>query len=101
MCRITTRTSVDELVIKLEGSLVGPWVRELGTCWRDAVPKLGGRRLRIDLTAVWHVDADGRELMTSMYQAGASFVASGCVMPEVLREISEAARTSALCGERS
>jgi hypothetical protein len=101
MCRITTRASVDELVIKLEGSLVGPWVRELGTCWRDAVPKLGGRRVQIDMTAVCHVDADGRALMASMYQAGASFVASGCVIPEVLREISEAGRTAALCGERS
>ena len=101
MCRITTWASVDELVIKLEGRLIGPWVRELGTCWRDAVPKLGGRRLRIDLTAVCHVDADGRELMASMYRAGASFVASGCVMPEVLREITESACTSSLCGERS
>jgi hypothetical protein len=101
MCRITTRTSVDELVIKLEGSLVGPWVLELEACWRDAVPKLGGRRMRIDLTAVWHVDDAGRELMTFMYRGGASFVASGCVMPEVLREITEATSAPALCGERS
>ena len=57
MFRITTWTNVDELVIKLEGAWSGPWVRELDTCWRDAVPKLGGRRLQIDLTAVCHVDA--------------------------------------------
>ena len=104
MCRITTLTSVDELVIKLEGSLVGPWVRELDACWRATVPKLGGRRLRIDLTAVCHVDGDARELLTSMYRRGASFVASGCVMPEVLREIrtgTEATDAFELCGERS
>jgi anti-anti-sigma regulatory factor len=104
MCRITTRTSVDELVIKLEGSLVGPWVRELDTCWRNAVPKLDGRRVRIDLTAVCHVDTAGRELITLMYRRGASFVASGCVMPEVLREIREITEASAAlesCGERS
>jgi hypothetical protein len=68
------------------------------------VPKLGGRRLQIDLTAVCHVDGDARELLTSMYRRGASFVASGCVMPEVLREIrtgTEATDAFELCGERS
>jgi len=101
MFRITTRTSVDELVLKLEGSLVGPWVRELDACWRDAVPKLGARRMRIDLTSVCHVDAEGRELMTLMHRAGAAFVARGCVMPEVLREITEATDAAQLPGERS
>ena len=101
MCRITTRVSADELVLKLEGSLVGPWVRELDACWRDAAPKLGARRLRIDLSAVCHVDAEGRELMTLMYRAGAAFVARGCVMPEVVREITEAADPAQLSSERS
>jgi hypothetical protein len=101
MFRITTRTSVDELVIKLEGNLVGPWVHELDTCWRDAVPELGGRRVQIDLTAVCHVDAEGRELMALMHRAGAGFVTRGCVMPEVVREITETAGAAALSGERS
>ena len=101
MFRITTRTSADELVIKLEGSLVGPWVHELDACWRDAVPKLGGRQMQIDLTAVCHVDAGGQELMALMYRSGARFVARGCVMPEMLREITEAANAFELCGERS
>jgi hypothetical protein len=104
MCRITIRTSGDELVIKLEGSLVGPWVHELEACWRDVVPKLGGRRMQIDLTAVCHVDDDGRELMTLMYRRGASFVTSGCVMPEVVREIGAVTKATGafeLCGERS
>jgi anti-anti-sigma regulatory factor len=104
MCRITTSASVDELVIKLEGSLVGPWVRELDACWRDAVAKLGGRRVLIDLTAVCHVDTEGRELISLMSRRGASFVTSGCVMPEMLREIraiSGSAGAGELYAERS
>ena len=97
MVRITTQAVDDELVLKLEGCLAGAWVRELDICWREAVVKLNGRRMRIDLTGVCHADAAGRELMTLMYRAGARFVTSGCVMPEVVREISE----SAGAGERS
>ena len=90
MFRITTQTAGGELVLKLEGYLAGPWVHELDTCWRDAVTAMAGRPVRIDLTALWRVDAAGRELMAEMHRAGAQFVATGCVMPEVVREISEA-----------
>ena len=91
MFRITTQTDDDELVMKLEGCLTGPWVRELDTCWRDVMTAIDGRRVRIDLTAVCHVDAAGRELMAVLHRAGAQFVTRGCVMPEVVREISESA----------
>lgn len=101
MLRITTRTDADELVMKLEGRLVGPWVRELGACWREAVRTRAGRAIRIDLTGLCHVDAEGRELMTQMYCAGAVFLAGGCLMPEVVREISEAAGALNLSGRRS
>ena len=88
MFRITTETAGDALVMKLEGYLTGPWVRELDTCWRDAVTATAGHHVRVDLTAVCQVDAAGRELMAVMHRAGAQFVARGCVMPEVVREIS-------------
>jgi hypothetical protein len=91
MFRITTQTADDELVMKLEGSLAGPWVRELDTCWRDVITAIDGRRVRIDLTALCHVDAAGRDFMAVMHRAGAQFVTKGCVMPEVVREISESA----------
>jgi anti-anti-sigma regulatory factor len=89
MFRITTQTADDDLVMKLEGCLAGPWVRELDNCWRDVMTRTHGRVVRIDLTAVCHVDAAGRELMALMHRAGAQFVTKGCVMPEVVREISE------------
>ena len=99
MVRITTHTSDDELVFKVEGCLAGPAVREFETCWRDGIRELGGRRVRVDLTAVCHVDGAGRELLSVIHGAGALFVTKGCVMPEIIREISGA--VNVLSGLRS
>ena len=91
MFRITIRATADELLMRLEGDLAGPWVSELDICWRDALSKLDGQEVHVDVTAVCRVDAEGRDLMRRMYLAGAAFEARGCVMPEVLREIAETA----------
>jgi len=99
MVRITTHTSDDELVFKVEGCLSGASVHAFESCWRDAADRLGGRRVKVDLTAVCHVDAAGRELLSLIHRAGALFVTKGCVMPEVIREISSA--VDALFGLRS
>jgi ABC-type transporter Mla MlaB component len=86
MLRITVQTDGGEVVLRLEGSLAGPWVDELDTCWRRA--SSDNRPMRVDLTSLCQVDAAGRDLLSVMYRAGAQFVTKGCVMPEVVREIS-------------
>jgi ABC-type transporter Mla MlaB component len=88
MLRITQHLGHDECVLKLEGCLMGPWVPELAASWRTATSQ--DRRVRVDLTDVCHVDEAGRALMTMMYRAGVRFVATGFVMPELVREISQA-----------
>ena len=86
MLRITIHRAEDDLVMKLEGCVSGPWVGELDACWRGATTQHAGR-LMVDLRGVCHVDAGGRVLMARMHEAGASFMTSGCVMPEVVREV--------------
>lgn len=95
MFRITTRATDDEVVLTLEGCLSGALVEEVEACWRRALETLDGRQLRVDLRALWRVDAEGRELLATMHHVGAYFVASGCVMPELVREISESTGLSA------
>ena len=90
MLRITSDNGPDEYLLKLEGCLVGDWVPELAACWRSVNGNAQHRRVRVDLTEVSRVDQAGRELMTTMYRAGVRFVARGFVIPELLREISEA-----------
>jgi len=50
----------------------------------------------VDLSAVTYIDAEGKELLNMIYQAGAELVASGCLTSCVVREITQAVRS----GER-
>jgi anti-anti-sigma regulatory factor len=90
MLRITAQTAADEYLLKLEGCLAGAWVPELAASWRELTTSPVKRPIVLDLTDVCHVDAAGRELMARMYRAGVRFVTSGFVIPELVREISEA-----------
>jgi ABC-type transporter Mla MlaB component len=90
MFRITSHIDGDEIVLTVEGCLMGAWVHELDACWMRAAAWLPGRRIRVDLSDVWHVDDAGTALMTAMYRAGVDLVTKGCVMPEIVREIAEA-----------
>lgn len=87
MLRITVHGVVDHPVLELEGCLCGPWVDELETSWLAAVARSTTGRVRIDLRSVCHVDARGRVLMKTMLGSGAEFIASGCAMPEIVREL--------------
>lgn len=89
MLRITPYVTGPEYHLQVEGCLTGPWVAELGACWIGVAIAQPGRRIRVDLVDVCHVDEQGRELMTLMYRAGVRFAANGFVMPELVREISE------------
>ena len=91
MLRITPRLADDECLLKLEGCLAGDWVPELGACWRTVATTAPDRPVRVDLTDVSYVDPAGRALMTLMYRAGVRFIATGFVMPDLLREIASAA----------
>jgi hypothetical protein len=88
MLRITPYEDGTECLIKLEGCLSGPWVPEVAVCWINAATADPERHVRVDLSDVCHVDKAGRELMTLMYRTGVRFVATGFVIPEILREIS-------------
>ena len=89
MLRITTCHAASGFVLKLEGWLTGAFVHELETSWRTATDGSSSRRICVDLREVYYVDDRGRELLTQMYRAGVNFVAKGCEMPELVREISE------------
>jgi hypothetical protein len=89
MFRVTPNATPSGCVLKLEGWLAGPLVQELDACWRRTASLRAGQRLCVDLTDVHFVDARGRQLLTDMYRAGVMFVAKGCEMPELVREISE------------
>ena len=63
-------------ILRLDGSVVGPWVSELDRAWRSLAASLGSKRLLIDLRGVTYVDLDGRRTLTEIHKAtGAEFKA--------------------------
>jgi anti-anti-sigma regulatory factor len=70
MLRITIDENPDTVVLRLEGSLIGPWVKDVEECWRNVFEELGTRSVQIDLSAVSFMDTEGGALLTRMYNAG-------------------------------
>ncbi len=73
----------------LEGRLAGPWVEELATCWRQKAANPRSHTV-VDLTGVTFVDADGKALLTLMWQEGAELRAVGCLTRCIVEEITKA-----------
>lgn len=89
MFRITEQRTAGRLVLKLEGRFSAAWVDELDTCWRSAIDSAAAGSIWVDLSDVYLVDGAGQEQLARMHREGARFLARGCLMPELVREISE------------
>jgi ABC-type transporter Mla MlaB component len=89
MLRISEQRAPGRVVLKLEGRLVGEWVREVDACWRAVTASADRGVIWVDLSDVWFVDVTARALLARMHRAGVQFLTQGCEIPEVLREISE------------
>ena len=85
MLRITIEPYEQEVRLKLEGDLIGTWVRDLEESWRAA--REGGRDAGLDLTGVTKVDDAGRYLLALIHESGAPIVASGCAMKALVESI--------------
>lgn len=88
MFRLTEQHAHGRVVLKLEGRCSSDVVGELEAAWRAVSTRTVGP-IWIDLSDVWLVDPAGCELLAAMHRAGAKFVARGCFMREVVREIAE------------
>jgi hypothetical protein len=74
--RITINEEAAEVMLKLEGRIVGPWTAELDRSWHSLGPSLNGRKLAVDLRGVSYIDQKGREILAEMYRkTGAQFQA--------------------------
>jgi len=87
MLRITTDKSARDLVLRLEGRLEGPWVAVLDHCFRGALTKRRGRRIRIDLAGVTFADAAGKAQLADMYSQGAELLGHDIETKAVVDEI--------------
>jgi hypothetical protein len=87
MLKITIHDSANELRLRLEGRLCGPWVGELRQCWDTATSITDGRRTVLDLREVDFVDPEGQSLMADMCHRGVSLLAVTPLIQSVIDEI--------------
>ncbi|MGO8790401.1 MAG: hypothetical protein ACLQVL_23875 [Terriglobia bacterium] len=87
MLKITIGASMNAATLILEGRLVGPWVDELERSWFTVRDSFRNQQVMIDLCEVTFVDAEGRKLLTRMYEHGARFRTSGCMAKAIVEEI--------------
>ena len=87
MLRITTQHKPEEFRFRLEGKVSGPWVDELERSWYAATEAAQGGQILVDLSEVTFIDAEGKKLLSWMYEQGADFLCTGCMTREIVEEI--------------
>lgn len=87
MLRITANDNPRVPVLRLEGRLEGPWVRELEQSWRSLLENGSEPTICVDLTDVTYIDAAGKARLEEMHQRGAQFIAGDCLTKAIVAEI--------------
>lgn len=87
MLRISEQRCPDRLVLKIEGRFLGAWVEEVDAFWQAVSETAGHANIWVDLTDVYLLDRAAQALLARMHRAGVRFVAQGCEIPELVREL--------------
>ena len=95
MLRITVHDNPQTLTFQLEGSLAGPWLRELEACWQNTLNQQHKPVLRVDLNDVTYMDAEGKACLAALHRQGAELVATDCLNKALVAEITEGPRPEA------
>lgn len=83
--RVNIQEDGEKLLLGLEGRLVGPWVEELRSVWRQRVGTSATLQVIVDLGGLAAMDTSGRDLLEEMLQQGATLHCSD-VMNQYLVE---------------
>lgn len=87
MLRITINHEAMATRFIVEGSLAGPPVEELKTCWQKVANANPGLPLLVDLSAMTRIDSEGIILLTELHRQGVQFAAAGLMTQAIIKEI--------------
>jgi hypothetical protein len=87
MFRISIADTPSQRTLLVEGTLLGAWIAELGTTWRNAGHDLGGRKLVIDLTNVTVISREGEDAIFDLMKRGANYSCGGVLTKHVLKQL--------------
>jgi ABC-type transporter Mla MlaB component len=89
--KITVESAEGTTTFRLEGKLTGPWVQELERSWHAATVNCGGKCVKVDLSDVTYVDAEGQRLLSRMHREGVRLQASDILTKSIIERIEEGA----------
>jgi hypothetical protein len=87
MMKATQIQEGDQLTIRVEGRLLGPWVDELERSWSQAAAAHGAARVQVQLVGVSFIDDAGKQLLRKMHGAGTRILAAGCLTRAIVEEV--------------
>jgi hypothetical protein len=87
MFRISIADTPSRRTLLVEGTLIGVWVAELGTTWRNASQDLGARKLVIDLTDVTVISPEGEDALFDLMEKGVNFSSNGVLTRHLLKQL--------------
>ena len=94
MLKITITETQTENRWILQGRLVGPWVGELRSYWKQKHRLHSGQRCLVDLNEVTFIDKSGERLLRAMSKKGAELVANGMYTKHVLEKVKATGKSS-------
>ena len=77
MLRVSYAETAEGQRWSLCGSLSGPWVEELRSCWRQTRERAPLAHVVVDLKEVTFIDEAGERLLAEMQTSGTELVAAG------------------------
>jgi hypothetical protein len=87
MMKATFIAAGEQVTLLVCGRLSQPWVAELERCWGEARASHPGCRISVDLCGVTFINEEGARLLRYMHESGASLVAEGLLVRELVDQI--------------
>ena len=87
MFRISITDTPSWRTLIVEGTLVGPWVAELGRTWRNASQELDRRKLVIDLKNLTAISREGEDAIFDLMKKGAKFTGGGILTSHMVKQL--------------
>ena len=84
--RIKMQKTSGTVLVKLEGSVRGPWVEELRVAWLTSTKMADGEPVSVDLDEVSFIDGRGRDLLLRMRRAGVALSGGSSFLRQVLED---------------
>jgi hypothetical protein len=80
------QNSPSGVMLKLEGSLKGPWVEELRRTWFISTKMAAGAPVSVDLAGATFADALGRDLLLRMRKDGVALSGGSSFLRQLLED---------------